>query len=98
MVAERHGWLLLTARVHDGDYVTLFGSAAPKVCMSEMVRVFNRVRARMLFDEFSEIKEALGGHFRSEGYAIRTAGVVTSAKIEKYSTDLNVDARHGSGE
>ena len=31
------------------------------------------------------MKEQLwGGHLWSEGYAVRTAGVVTSAKIEEY--------------
>jgi len=35
--------------------------------------------------EFPQLKLRLwGGHLRSDGYAIRTAGVVTSEKIEKY--------------
>jgi putative transposase len=85
MIAERHGWQLLAARVHDGDHVHLFVSAPPKVCVPEMVRVFKCVSAKMLFDEFPEIKAKLwGGHLWSEGYAIRTASVVTSAKIEEY--------------
>ena len=40
---------------------------------------------KLLFEEFPEIKLRLwGGHLWSEGYAVRTAGVVTSAKIEEY--------------
>jgi putative transposase len=85
MIAERHGWQLMAAGVHDGDHVHLFVSASPKVCVPEMVRVFKCVSAKMLFDEFPVIKVKLwGGHLWWEGYAIRTAGVVTSAKIEEY--------------
>ena len=84
-IADRSDYQLLAARVHNGDHVHLFVSAPPKVCVPEMVRVFKCVSAKMLFDEFPMIKEQLwGGHLWSEGYAIRTAGVVTSAKIEEY--------------
>jgi putative transposase len=85
IIAERHGYVLLAARVHDGDHMHLFVSAPPKVCVPEMVRVFKCVSAKTLFDEFPMIRKQLwGGHLWSEGYAIRTAGVVTSAKIEEY--------------
>ncbi|MDT8782472.1 MAG: transposase [Candidatus Bathyarchaeota archaeon] len=43
------------------------------------------ISAKVLFDEFLHPKLSLwGGHLWSEGYAVRTAGVVTSAKIEEY--------------
>ena len=84
-IADNHGFQLLAARVHDSDHVHLFVSAPPKVCIPEMVRVFKCVSAQMLFNEFPKIKKQLwGGHVWSEGYAVRTAGVVTSAKIEEY--------------
>ena len=39
----------------------------------------------VLFVEFPDIKKQLwGGHLWSEGYAVRTAGDVTGAKIEEY--------------
>ena len=85
MIAKRHGYLLLAARVHDGDHVHLFVSAPPTVSIPELARVFKCVSAKLLFDEFPEIKEQLwGGHLWSEGYAVRTAGNVTSTKIEEY--------------
>ena len=85
MIADRHGYQLLATRVHDGDHVHLFVSASPKTSIPEMARVFKCVSAKLLFDEFPEIKTQLwGGHLWSEGYAVRTAGVVTSAKIEEY--------------
>ena len=84
-IAIHHGFQLLAARVHHGDHVHLFVSARPKVCIPEMVRILKCVSAGLLFEEFPEIKEQLwGGHLWSEGYAVRTAGVVTSAKIEEY--------------
>ena len=76
--------MLLVARVHDGDHVHLFVSAPPKACVPEMIRVFKFVSAKLLFVRFPDIKAQLwGGHVWSEGYAVRTAGVVTSAKIEE---------------
>lgn len=50
-----------------------------------MVCVLRCVSAQLLFEEFSQIKVKLwGGHLLSGGYAVRTAGVVTSEKIEQY--------------
>ena len=41
--------------------------------------------AMVLFEEFSQLRLRFwGGHLWSEGYAVRTAGVVTSGKIEEY--------------
>lgn len=85
MIAGQTGFQLLAARVHDGDHVHLFVSAPPKVCIPEMVRIYKCVSSQLLFKEFPEIKKQLwGGNLWSEGYAVRTAGVVTSSKIEEY--------------
>jgi putative transposase len=76
---------MLAVRVHHGDHVHLFVSAPPKASIPEMARVFKCVSAQLLFKEFPQIKEQLWrGHLWSEGYAVRTAGVVTSEKIEEY--------------
>jgi putative transposase len=84
-IASQSGFALLTARVHDGDHLHVFVSASPKVCIPEMVRVLKCNSAKALFLEFPQLKLRLwGGHLWSEGYAVRTAGVVTSAKIEEY--------------
>ena len=84
-IADQNGCRLLAARVHDGDHVHVFVSASPKVAIPVMVRLFKCISAKVLFEEFAEIKVQLwGGHLWSEGYAVRTAGVVTSAKIEEY--------------
>ena len=84
-IANQCGFQLLTARVHGGDHVHVFVSAQPKVAIPEMVRLFKCNSAKVLFEEFPTIKLQLwGGHLWSEGYAVRTAGVVTSTKIEEY--------------
>ena len=85
MIADEHSYRLLAARVHNGNHVHVFVSAPPKVCIPEIVLVFKCVSAQLLFNEFPQLKLRLwGGHLWSDGYAIRTAGVVTSEKIEEY--------------
>ena len=85
MIAEQNGCRLLAVRVHDGDHVHVFVSAPPTVSIPEMVRVFKCISAKVLLSESLEIKAHLwGGHLWSEGYAVRTAGDVTGAKIEEY--------------
>ena len=84
-IASQSGFQLLTARVHNGDHVHAFVSAQPKVCIPVMVCVLKCNSAKILFEEFPLIRKQLwGGHLWSEGYAVRTAGVVTSSKIEEY--------------
>jgi putative transposase len=84
-IAVSHGYKLLTARVHDGDHVHVFVSVKPSVCVASVVRVLKCVSAKLLFEEFLQLKLWLwGGHLWSEGYTVRTAGDVTSAKIEAY--------------
>ena len=84
-IASQSGFQLLAVRVHHGDHVHLFVSAPPKLCIPEMVRVLKCNSARLLFEEFPQIRlEFWGGHLWSEGYAVCTAGVVASARIEEY--------------
>jgi putative transposase len=60
-IAVQSGFLLLAARVHHGDHVHVFVSAQPKVCIPDMVCVFKCVSAKLLFEEFPEIKKQLWG-------------------------------------
>jgi putative transposase len=52
-IAVRHGYQLLTARVHDGDHMHLFVSAPPRASIPEMIRVFKCITAKRLFSEFT---------------------------------------------
>jgi putative transposase len=87
MIADRSGFQLLAARVHHGDHVHVFVFAPPRICIPKMVSVLKCVSAKLLFEEFPELRLQLWrGHLWSEGYAVRTAGAVTSAKIERCIT------------
>ncbi|MDR2707837.1 MAG: IS200/IS605 family transposase [Nitrososphaerota archaeon] len=85
-IAGNRGYRLLAVRVHDGCHVHLFVSVKSSVCISDVVRVLKCNSARLLFLEFAaELKVCLwGGHLWSDGFAVRTAGEVTSEKIEQY--------------
>ena len=85
MISSDHGYQLLAVRVHDADHVHLFVSALSKASIPMMVRLFKCVSAKLLFEEFPELKLRLwGGHLWSEGYAVRTAGALSIWKIEEY--------------
>lgn len=85
MIADQNGCQMLAARVHEGDHVHVFVSVPPKVSIPDLMRVFKCISAKVLFEDFPEIKKQLwGGHLWSEGYAVRTAGDVTGAMIEEY--------------
>jgi putative transposase len=86
-IAYQSGFQLLAVRVHHGDHINvhLFVSAPPKLGIPEIVRVLKCNSARLLFEEFVEIRLRFwGGHLWSEGYAVRTAGSMVSATIEEY--------------
>jgi putative transposase len=89
MIAGRCGFELLAVRVHDGCHVHVFVSALPKVCISDMVRLFKCNSAKLLFLEFASLRLRFWcGHLWSEGYAVRTVGIVASEKSKNTSTDL----------
>ena len=83
-IADRYEFEIDTMEVNE-DHVHLFLSAPPRYSPAQVVQILKSISARMIFKEFPKIKEQLwGGHLWSEGYAVRTAGNVTSAKIEEY--------------
>jgi REP element-mobilizing transposase RayT len=83
--SESLGYRLPATGVHDGDHVHVFVSAKTRICIPEMARMLKYNSAKALFEELPMIKLQLWGeHLWSDGYAVRTAGVVTSEKIEQY--------------
>jgi len=56
MIVENHGYQLLTDRVYRGDHVHVFVSAKPMVCLSDIVAVLKSNSARLLFEEFLQIR------------------------------------------
>jgi REP element-mobilizing transposase RayT len=83
VIAGRCGFVVLACRVYGGDHV--FVSAPLSIGILVMVCVLKCNSARALFLEFVQLKLWFwGGQLWSAGYAVRTAGDVTSTKIEEY--------------
>ena len=55
-IADQNDCQLLASRVHDGDHVHVFVSAPPKVSVPDLMRVFKCISAKLLFEEFAEVK------------------------------------------
>ena len=55
-IANQSGFQLLAVRVHHSDHVHLFVSAPPALCIPEIVRVLKCNSAKLLFEEFLELK------------------------------------------
>ena len=73
-IAGQSGFVVLTARVHDGDHLHVFVSAQPTVCIPDMVRVLKCNSAKVLLLGFPLIRKQLwGGHLWSDGYALRSS-------------------------
>ena len=83
-IADQNGCELLAARVHYGDHVHVFVFAAPKVYIPDLMRVFKRISAMCFSLNFLTLRQFWGGRLWSEGYAVKTAGDFTGAKIEEY--------------
>jgi len=84
-IAERYEFEIDTMEVME-DHVHLFLSAPPRSAPSEIVRIMKSVSAKMIFQEFPEVKEQLwGGELWSDGYFVRSTGdKVTSEVIRRY--------------
>ena len=88
-IAGGHGYRLLTCRVHDGDHVHVFVSVKPSVFVASVVCVLKCVSAKLLFEEFLQLKLRLwGGHLWSEGYAAVLLAMLLARKLKSTSTDI----------
>ena len=68
------------------DHVHLFVSFPPRLSISEVVGKFKAISAKVVFEEFPEVKRELwGGEFWEDGYFARTVGdEVTAEVIRRY--------------
>ena len=84
-IAERYEFEIDTMEVME-DHVNLFLNAPHRYAPSEIVQMMKSVSAKMIFQEFPEVKEKLwGGELWSDGYFVRSTGdKVTSEVIRKY--------------
>lgn len=84
-IAERYEFEIDTMEAME-DHVHLFLSAPPRNAPSEIVQIMKSVSAKIIFQEFPELKEKLwGGELWSDGYFVRSTGdEVTSEVIRQY--------------
>lgn len=84
-IAARYEFEIDTQEVMD-DHVHVFLSAPPRYAPAEVVQILKSVSARLIFQEFPEVKRVLwGGELWNDGYFVRSVGdQVTAAVIRKY--------------
>jgi len=83
-VAKQHGWEIVTVEIMP-NHVHMFVSAPPETSPSEIARYFKGVSARLLFQEFPNLKQQLWkGHLWAPSYYLGTAGNVSSEAIRRY--------------
>lgn len=84
-VAERYEFEIDTQEVVE-DHVHIFLLVPPRYAPSQVVQIMKSISARMLFEEFPELKEQLwGGELWNDGYFVRSVGdKVTADVIRNY--------------
>ena len=84
-ISERYDWELEEAAVV-ADHVHLFVSAPPRYAPARIVQIYKSISARLIFQEFPEIKRHLwGGELWNDGYFVRSVGdQVTANVIKRY--------------
>ena len=83
-IAEKHGWEIVSCEIRL-DHVHMFVSAPPSIQPSDIVRYFKGASARLLFQEFPELKRQLwGGHLWAPSYYVGTAGNISAEAIKNY--------------
>jgi putative transposase len=67
------------------DHVHLHVSYAPKLSISELVRRLKGRSAKILLEEYSELRRNYyGGHFWGIGYGAWSTGNITDEMIQEY--------------
>ena len=84
-ISERYDWELEEVAVV-ADHVHLFVSAPPRHAPARIVQIYKSISARLIFQEFPEIKRHLwGGELWNDGYFVRSVGdQVTANVIKRY--------------
>ena len=83
-IADDRG-LILREQVVNPDHVHLFITAHPKFSLSQIVKIFKGITAKLLFAEFPYLRgELWKGHLWNPSYYCGTCGEVTKETIRMY--------------
>lgn len=77
------------------DHIHLHVSYSPKLSISDLVRRLKGRSAKLLLDEFSELRRRYyGGHFWGIGYGAWSTGNITDEMVQEY-LDHHKDSPNG---
>lgn len=80
-IAERYDFEIDTQEVME-DHVHIFLSAPPRYSPSQVVQILKSISARLVFQEFPEVKKRLwGGELWSDGFFVRSVGDKVTAEV-----------------
>jgi putative transposase len=84
-ITEQYEFEIDTMEVMD-DHVHLFLSVPPKYAPAVVVQPMKSIPAKIIFQEFPEVKKSLwGGELWNDGYFVRSVGdKVTAGVIRRY--------------
>ncbi|MBA2878580.1 putative transposase [Anoxybacillus kamchatkensis] len=83
-IAEEHGFTILQVE-SDGDHVHLLIDCTPQHSIPNIIKALKGVSARLLFKEFPQLKEKLGGgNLWNPSYFVATVSEHTEAQIRQY--------------
>lgn len=83
-VANHYNFEIFALKVMH-EHVHLFVGCKPTDSVSNTVRLFKGISARMIFEVYPELRKQLwGGHLWKKKYFVRSVGSVTADAIENY--------------
>ena len=82
-ISERYDFEIDTMEVME-DHVHLFLSAPPRYAPARVVQIMRSISAKLVFEEFPEIKKELwGGELWNDGYFVRSTGDKVTSEVTR---------------
>ncbi len=92
-IAERYEFEIDTQEVME-DHVHIFLSAPPRYGPSQVVQTLKSISARLVFQEFPEVKKQLwGGELWNDGFFVRSVGDKVTAEVIRHYIKHQHDPR-----
>lgn len=92
-IAERYELEIDTQAVME-DHVHMFLSASPRYAPSQVVQILKSISARLVFQEFPEVKKQLwGGELWNDRFFVRSVGDKVTAEVIRHYIKHQHDPR-----